>query len=665
MRTHAVILIVSIAFAAAELPWLGDAVAAQTTKKKKKKKAAKKTEAKKEEPKKEETKAEPKKEERRVVKPVEPPAGEAEKKEEPAEEEKLEVEQPPPMTPEQLEEQRVEAAKKKIEAERRQQSKVTPGAPSRWSNRGAMVPVASTVQVTADLPERAVPITEVVTTPGQDLLGGGREEILSARLSFGFYHLSTQGQDQVFVQAFDAQPGTTNVATLIPGEDRDIQFLRARATMGYDHIAGSDFAVHLDVEYRPQINGTRFTDYRLNEAYASYGLTEFKSSEGPWWGLALGRLAIREAGYAQADGLAARFRIVDWLRAGLFGGVTGNPYGYNWNQRNTEVFSANWYTGGAFVSLQIPQLIVNVAGVVTYANIAVNLADIDRAYVYLDGAWLILPELNFAVNGWIDVLSGGQVVQNIHGTLSWTPWNELSLALGGGRFSTLLYAVSADNYTFVANGDNEYENLGNVVSETDTPIVPFDAVLMTTTYNTVWVRGGYRILRELEVTAKYDVLIRDSSVNQPLLQAQVENVVEPSALRMLPGLGVRYRNPEIVDVNLEGTYIIDDESQADAVISGGIGRALFGFYLNADVRYYVGEIGAWDAGALLSYTFPRDWFPGALSLRGMFRYFQEHVAVYTPTPGVAPTRADTFVDGWNLIKDQNSILGFAGIEWRL
>jgi hypothetical protein len=347
------------------------------------------------------------------------------------------------MTPEQMEEQRVEEAKLKLEAERRQMSRVTPGAPSRWSNRGAMVPVESTVPVAAELPERAIPIDQTIETPGQSLLGGGREEILSARLSFGYYHLQTKGQDQVFNQAFTlGQPNTT--ATLVPGKDRDIDFLRARATMGYDHIAGSDFAVRLDVEYRPNITGSRFTDYRLNEAYVSYGLTEFRTPDSPWWGLALGRLAIREAGYAQADGLAARFRIVDWLNLGVFGGVTANPYGYNWNLRSTEVFSVDWYTGGAFVSLQIPELIVNLAGVVTYGNLAVNAADFERAYIYLDGSWLILPELNFVVNGWVDLLPDSQIAQNITGSFNWSPWDDLSLALGGGRFTTLLYSVSAD-----------------------------------------------------------------------------------------------------------------------------------------------------------------------------------------------------------------------------
>ncbi len=579
------------------------------------------------------------------------------------------------------EEERVEAAKKKLELERRQSSKLTPGAASRWSNRGAMVPIASPVPVTAKLPARAVPITTTVETPGQSLLGGGSEEILSARLSFSGYHLQTSGLDRVLGPtaalpnpnaASQYDQGDWSIPTVqADAGSRDIDFLRARATLGYDHIAGSDFALHLDVEYRPQINGSRFTDYRLNEAYASYGLNEFRSTGGPWWGVALGRLAIREAGYAQADGIAARFRIVDWLRAGLFGGVTGNPYGYNWNLRSTEVFSADWYTGGAFVSLQLPELVVNVAGVVTYANIAANLADIDRAYLYLDGSWLILPELNMVVNGWFDVLPGGQAVQNVTGSFSWTPFDDLSLALGGGRFSTVLYAVSG-GYTFSAAGTNAVlANNGDrtVLGQDNQPIVPFDAVLMTSVYNSAWVRGAYRVLRDLEISARFNALIRDSNVNRDALVQASGNTIAPSAVRLVPGLGARYRNPDIIDANFEVSYIVDDESQAKAVVSGGIGRGLFGLYLGADARYYAGEIPAFDTGGTLTYTLPRDWFPGALSLRGTFRYFRESVALYLQQPDLGA--ADYYrqdgggVAGWDKLSQQETILAFGGIEWRL
>jgi hypothetical protein len=655
------------------------------TKKKKKKKKKRKAKRRAKQP---EKAAEEPKKERSVVKAIDPTEEEREAEEEKkSEDDEIAPDAPPPLTPEQLEEKRVEDAKRKLEAERRKDSTVTPGTASRWSNRGAMIPVASPVPVIAALPERAVPIEGTIETPGQSLLGGGQEEILSARLSLSYYHINTMSQDQVFQQAtFVLGQNTTTV--LLQDQDRDIDFLRARATLGYDHIAGSDFSVRLDVEYRPQINGTRFTDYRLNEAYASYGLTEFRDRDGPWWGIALGRLAIREAGYAQADGLAARFRIVDWLRAGVFGGVTGNPYGYNWNLRTTEVFSVDYYTGGAFLSFQIPELIVNVAGVLTYANVAINASGIDRAYVYVDGAWLIMPELNFVVNGWLDVVSGGQVVQNVHGSLNWAPFDELSLSLGGGRFSTVLYGVSADplrckdvqnlnalGCSYVADGDNAYvfadETTRVIYANDNTPIVPFDAVLMTSVYNTVWLRGAYSILRDLEVTAKFDTVIREASVNRDALIAETQSTVQPSALRMVPGVGLRYRNPDIVDARVAGAYIIDDQSQANALVSATVGRGLFGLYLSGDVRYYFGDIGGLDTGVHLSYTFPRDWFPGALSVRGTFRFFRENVALFVPTPSVDPLvpardpMNPANVPDWEVIEKQDSILGYAGIEWRL
>lgn len=587
-------------------------------------------------------------------------------KEAPKEEPKEEAPKEP--TPEELEAARIEAAKKKLEAEGRSKSKVTPGTASRWSNKGAMVPVASPVPVTAPMPERNVPITSRVETPGQDLLGGGREEILSARLSLGGYHLQTNNQDLVFVNAFKGE--NTSVPELNEGVTRDINFLRARATMGYEQIAGSDFSLRLDLEYRPQINGSRFTDQRLNELNVSYGLTEFRRSGGPWWGVSLGRVAVREAGYAQADGLAARFRIVDWLNVGLFGGVTGNPYGYNWNLRTTEIFSADWITGGGFISLQLPDLIVNVAGVVTYANIDVNLADIDRVYLYLDAAYLILPELNVMVNGWLDVLPDGQLIQNLDGTVAWTPTNDLSLSVGGGRFSTVLYALTT-NYTYVANGENVFDpGLGRIVGVDGEPIVPFDSVLMTTVYNQARARAAYRIFGDLEVIARFTALFRDASVHQDALQAAAENTVVPATTRLLPGAGIRYRNPSIVDANAGFTYILDDQSQADAAVTFGLGRGLAGLYLSGDVRYYVGETGALDGGVSLSYTFPRDWFPGALSIRGMFRYFMEDVTLIRPVAGEDPEIIEggeviLNPNGRETLEGQESILGYGGIEWRL
>jgi hypothetical protein len=588
------------------------------------------------------------------------------------------VEAPPPpkepirtvITPAAAEEEmRVEAAQKKLEAERRKDSKITPGTVSRWSNKGAMLPVESAVPILAPLPERAKPIAAGVTTPGQALLDAN-DDLLSMRLSFGGYHLQTSGQDQIYLQGDEVADNTTPA---LRGGTRNIDLLRARATMGYQNIAGSDFGVKLDAEYRPRLNGARFTDWRINELYASYGLTEFKSVDAPFFGVALGRLAIREAGYAQADGLAARFRIVDWLRVGLFGGVTGNPYGYNWNQRNTEVVSIDWITGGLFVSLEIPELIVNVSGVVTFANINPLLSDLDRLYLYVDAAYLILPELNVVVNGWLDMLPGGQIVQNLDATINWTPdWEPLrglSLSVGGGRFTTVIYELST-GYSYVANGTNLYDpTRGPVIGDDGTPVVPFDAVQMTTIYNNARFRAGYRILRDLDVTAKVDYLNRDASAHQGVLQAVAMNTVKPSPHRTLPGGGIRYHNPDIVDAHIGYTAIIDEESQANHAIDFGLGRGLFGAYLGADGRYYAGDISAFDGGFTLSYMFPRDWFPGTLILRGQFRYFRENITILEPIPGnnMITRNAENpqLIDGFVPDANQDSILAFGGIEWRL
>jgi hypothetical protein len=634
---RAIFLASVLAFAAGELPALAAPPAKAKTKKKKKKEKEKPAAPAKEEP--------PKK-----VAPIVPT-------EEPKEPTRAVV---APPTDEEL---RVEEGKRKEEAEQRKESQVTPGTASRWSNKGAMVPIESPVPITAELPERAVPIASGVQTPGQALLSV-QQEVLSARLSFGGYHLQTKGQRQTFVPGDRAQ----DIATpMLDAGTRDIDFLRARATMGYQHIAGSDFALKLDAEYRPQISGSRFTDWRINELYASYGLTEQRDPEAPWWGLALGRLAIREAGYAQADGLAFRFKVADWLRFGVFGGITGNPYGYNWTQKKTQVISADWITGGAFAGVETNDLIVNLAGVVTYANINPLLKDLDRLYLYLDAAYLILPELNVVLNGWLDILPGGQVVQNIDGTIFWAPIEELSLSLGGGRFTTVTYEATT-NYTYVANGTNLYNpNLGPVVGVDEQPVVPYDAVQQTTIYNTARLRAGYRVLRDLDVNAKFDFFHRDGSAYQAQLQAVAGNTIRPSPIRMLPGASVRYRNPDIIDANVGFTYIIDKESQADAAIDFGIGRGFYGVYLGGDGRYYFGAIGAFDGGFSLSYTFPREWFPGVLVLRGTFRYFRENVNVFQPISGnnMIMRNDDGTIMGWTLIENQESILGFGGIEWRL
>jgi hypothetical protein len=569
---------------------------------------------------------------------------------------------PPPAAPPQpdMEALRRELEAAKAAAEQRKTSKVTPGTLSRWSNRGAMVPVESEVQLTAPLPQRAVPVPMGVETPGQTLIG--EEGVFSARVAFSYYHIQTRGQDIVYSQA-----------DLLEGVDRDIDFMRGRATMAYERIAGTELGAHLDLEYRPRINGTRFTDSRVNELYLSYGLTDFRRPGGPWWGVAAGRLAIREAGYAQADGVAFRARPIDALQLGLFGGLTGNPYGYNWRQRTTQLFSADWWTGGAFASLRLRELTVNASGVLTFANLLVERVDdpatkdgpgIDRVYAYLDAAYLITPDFNLLLTGWLDILPGGQTIQNAELIASYSPVAGLDLTLGLGRFSTVVYELSTGySYTYDPTGNLFQPNGPRIVDENNNPIVPFDGALFTTTYNQLRLRAGYRVLRDLEVYARVSSLIRDLSGTNGVAQAQFGSTVNFASLRVVPGLGVRYRNPAIIDATAEASYIADAESNADAMLRFVLGRGLYGFYLSADARTYFGAIRALDAGLDLTYTLPRTWMPGQLLVRAAFRYYEEAVALRRPDLGAQEVLGPA--DRQFVIPKQESYMGLLGLEWRM
>lgn len=561
-----------------------------------------------------------------------------------------------------------ELAAAKAEAEGRKQSKVTPGTVSRWSNRGAMVPVDSEIEVTAPLPERNVPVPVGVETPGQDLIG--QEEILSARLALSVYHMQTRGQDFVFANERNEgqEPGVR-----IEGVDRDIQLLRGRAHLAYERIAGSDFGVHMDLEYRPVINGARFTDSQLNELYVSYGRTDFRRPGGPSWGLAAGRLAIREAGYAQADGLAFRWRIVPELQVGAFAGVTGNPYGYNWRFRNTELFSADWWTGGAFASVRWQRLTVDVAGVVTFANLLFDSIEdpdvqqgpgIDRVYAFVDAAYLLTDDLNVLFTGFFDMLPDSSTIQNVELIGSWTPLEDLRVRFGVGRFSTVIYSLTTDySFSYDPTGNVFQQNGPPIVDSDGNPIVPFDGVLASTTYNQIKFRAGYRLLEDIDVWFRLDTLIRDLSTTNDLNQEVFGQTIEFATLRMLPQIGARYRNPKIVDAMASFTYVADDESNVNAIVRGGLGRGLFGLYVSADARYFAGEIDGADGGVGLSYTLPRDWFPGLMMLRGSFRYFRESLRLRRPAPG-SPDQLDVD-DPVFFIPLQESYMGFAGIEWRL
>lgn len=552
----------------------------------------------------------------------------------------------------------------------RAESKVTPGAPSRWSNMGAIEPIESPVEVQAPLPQRNLPRAPGVETPGQRLQND--EDRLSARVSLSGYRLSTNGQDVVYANERDGR----NLIRL--NQDRDIELIRGRATLGYERIQGSEFSAYLDTEYRPRLNGDgRFDNLILNEMNVAWGLTDAFTRDGPDFGVALGRVAIREAGYAQADGAAVRWRPVESLHLGMFGGVTGNPFGYNWAQRSPELFSTDWITGGLFGRWRSRNIQVSLAGVVTIGNVPRPPPDpgsLDRIYVYADASWTPFRDVSVFATGFLDVLPSGSVVQNAEVIGAWTP-GRLNLRLGLGRFSTLTYEVST-GYSFVVDpARNTFDGTGAnnppIVDQNGDAVVPFDGARLTAIYNQIRLSAGYRLLDRLELFLRANTLLRDVSLAQEQSVGGLEPSPTPAAatvnfadVRFLPAVGVKLRDPDLLDAEFQATMVVDDQSQADAILRVAVGRGFMGLYLGLDGRYLLGDIDALDGGLSITYGLPRDWFPGLLQVRGSFRYFREDVAIERPA-AIDQTGQLGPNDERAVIPVQESFLGFVGVEWRL
>ncbi|MEO1230492.1 MAG: hypothetical protein AAFZ18_16450 [Myxococcota bacterium] len=530
-----------------------------------------------------------------------------------------------------------------------------------------MEPVDGPVKVQAPLPRRNRPRPVGVATPGQrrqDTI-----DVLSARIALSGYRLTTNGQDLIFSEQRNAE----GELVAVPG-DRDIELLRGRATLDYSRIGGSEFSTRLDVEYRPRLNGEgRFDNQRLNALYVAWGLTEVHRPQGPDFGVAVGRVQVREAGRAQADGLAVRWRPLPELRLGAFGGFTGNPYGYNWARQAPETFSTDWITGGLFARWSGRRVQVSISGVLTAANVprpAPDPGPFDRIYVHADASWQPLPNLSVFGTAFLDLLPSGQLVQNGEISASWRP-QPLELTLAVGRFSTILYEIST-GYSFTVDPSrNLYGAAPNnlpIVDANGNAVVPFDGAQLAAVYTQVRASAGYRLFKPLEVFVRLNALIRDTSAAEDAI-APLEGEVPlaPTAsfanTRLLPALGARFSDPDLLDADGQLTLVVDEQSQADAVAQLGIGRGLFGFYLRADARYLMGDIDALDGGVELSWAAPQIWLPGRLQMRGAFRYFREDLAIARPDVGqVGVLGAD---DVLPVIPVQESFLGFVGVEWRL
>jgi len=523
-----------------------------------------------------------------------------------------------------------------LAAPERKGSELTPGAPSRWSNAGAMSPIEADVPITAPMPERNVPKPVGVETPGQRLTDA--DEQLSAHFSFSISHLETARQDFGLVNGAFAEV------------NRDHDLFRGRGSMSYERIGGSWFSVHFDAEYRGRSAGSRPTEYRLNAAHVAWGLSDFRRRDAPAFGVALGRVAVPEAGWAQADGALLRVRALEGLHLGAFGGVSGNPYRYNWRVHETQEFGTDWITSGLFAAYQRPELYANLAGVLTLHE------GVDRAHAFLDAGWAIADGLDAFLTAWIDVLPSGEPIQNLELIAAWSPLEALDLRLSLARFATLSYESVGESFRADPTGA-VLRPASNAVAldERGVPILPFDTFLQVAVYDAIRLRGGYR-LGPLEPFLTIDTYVREP---------RSPPAVDLSPLRLLPGAGAIYREDALFDAELRVTGIIDEETETRLVVQGGLTRRLFGVSLGADARVFAGGVLALDGGFDASWALPRDWLPGRLMFRGVFRYFREDVAL--PRPFLEQPRPGPLGDqvALPLVPAQESFLGFFGVDWRL
>ncbi|MFO0722910.1 MAG: hypothetical protein U1E65_03935 [Myxococcota bacterium] len=517
----------------------------------------------------------------------------------------------------------------------RKVSRVTPGSASRWSNRGAMVPVVAEVEISAPLPERAVPLEAGQATPGQRLISDG--ERLSAHLSLYGEHVHTVRQDAL-----------------------NLDLLRTRATLHYDRILGSEFGAHVDLEYRANAGSLRLTDRRITQLYASWGLTDFRRPDGPSFGVALGRVAIREAGWAQADGAAIRLRVLPELRLGAFGGFAGNPYNYSWAAHQTQDFTTGWINAGLFGALDLSGFFANLAVSLSYAN--AGKSGLDRLYAYLDAGWSATEALDFFLTGWLDFLPNGTPFQNLELVGNYQPDRNLALRFGLARFATVVYQVSTD-FSFRFDPTGSTIGTGVAVDANGNPIVSFDGKLTQTVYNELSLRGGYRI-GPVEPWAAVSAQIREGG-------DAAGGFVPVAAIRLLPTFGATFRDPDLFELSAAALFILDGETDRKASLSLALNKTMYGFTVGGDLRAYLGGQGALEGGLEANYALPRELLPGRLLLRVMLRYYREDVSLVRPPdiclgPNPPGALCGVLADGVRLpvIPLQESFSAFGGVDWR-
>lgn len=543
-------------------------------------------------------------------------------------------------------------------AKGRRKSERTPETVSRWSNRGAMEPIESEVPIAAPLPERAVPRPAGIETPGQRLRRATRS-VFSARVRVTGYRWHTKGQDVRYVSGPASGDGVTALA-----QDGDIELLRARVSLGYDRIQESLFSAHLDGEFRPSFHRTRPSDYRLNELSLSYGLYDLRQRWGPDFGVSMGRVLVREAGFAQADGIAVRYRMWPGTGAGLFGGVTGNPLGYNWRLQRPESFSTRWLTGGGFGRFHRGPWSVSIGGVATYARLPAT-DRVDRAYGILQAAYSPDRRVRLSALARMDAVDGLQSFQtaDLGAHVRFSP--QLDLGVSAGRFSSIVYDA-ANPYSYVLDplGNRFGANQADpIVDEQGVPILPYNGAFLKAAYYRLRLRSGVRPHPNLELYTDLRGYLRDRQYAQAqALLPPNEAPLTVSSLRFRPALGLRWRDPSGWQVGGWGARIFDGQAVNHSVAGLEAGFSFRWLSLRADGRAVLGDTSAWDGGAEAMVFLPRTMIPGTLSLHLAGRYFREGVQLERPL-GV---EQEGFVDAPDLvlIDPQESYLVYAGLQWR-
>ncbi len=325
----------------------------------------------------------------------------------------------------------------------------------------------------------------------------------------------------------------------------------------------------------------------------------------------------------------------------------------------------------------MPQLSANVASVLTFANLPAVLgtpenpriprpaeSGLDRLYFHADASWRVLRNLSFLLLARLDTLPGGSFVQNGDLSVSYQPIKQVDLHLGVGRFSTVAYQLST-NFNYIVNQAGNNNAVGDntkIVDNDGVPIVPFDGALCINIYNSVKARAGFKPLRALDIYTRADAWIREVKGGDDDVNNYCDNF-EFEPLRVLPTLGTRFNDPNLLDAMAEFTLVLDQQSNVNAYMRGRLGRGFMGAYLSGEIRYFFGDINGFDGGLNLSYTLPRQLMPGSLSVRGSFWYYRENLPLATPARNPIGTINQAGEDV--IIPRQESFLGFAGIEWRM